>query len=289
MARNIDLPELHTYRYGIAFLEHDADEMLRQADWAMGKPGVEDVSLSFQSDTEAYSGHLAKAQELSRRATESAQRAGEKETAAKRELNAALREAEFGNLAEAHRHALAALTISQARSVRILVAMVLARAGDTDRAQKMADELEKENPRNTKMNFYWLPVIRAAVQINRKQPGKAIEILLPTAPYELGLEGPLPEIGALLYPVFLRGQAYLMLHDGKTAAAEFQKFVDKRALVINSPLGAVARLDLARAYAMQGDAAEAKASYQDFLTIWKEADPDVPVLKQAKAEYAKLE
>jgi cytochrome c-type biogenesis protein CcmH/NrfG len=105
----------------------------------------------------------------------------------------------------------------------------------------------------------------------------------------LGLEGPLPEIGALLYPVFLRGQAYLMLHDGKTAAAEFQKFVDKRALVINSPLGAVARLDLARAYAMQGDAAEAKASYQDFLTIWKEADPDVPVLKQAKAEYAKLE
>ncbi len=289
MARHIDIPDLHTFRYGVAFLEHDTKEMQRQADWAMGKPGVEDISLSFQSDTEAYSGHLAKAQELSQRATESARRSDEKETAAKRELNAALREAEFGNPAEAHRQALDALTISTARSVRILVAMVLARTGDTLRAEKMADELQKQNPVNTKMNFYWLPVIRAAVQINRKDPGKAIEVLQATAPYELGLAGPLPEIGALLYPVYLRGQAYLMLHDGKSAATEFQKFADNRAMVINSPLGPLARLNLARAYAMQGDSAEATAAYQEFLTIWKDADPDVPVLKQAKAEYAKLQ
>ena len=289
LARHLDIPDLHSYRYGIAFLEHDAAEMQRQAAWAMGKPGVEDVALSFQSDTEAYSGHLAKAQELSRRATESAQRAGEKETAAKRELNAALREAEFGNLAEAHRQALDALTLSQARSVRILVAMVFARTGDADRAQKMADELQKQNPLNTKMNVYWLPVIRAAIPINRKDPRKAIEVLQPTALYELGLEGPLPEIGALLYPVYLRGQAYLMLHEGRAAATEFQKFVDNRAMVINSPLGPLARLNLARAYAMQGDVAEAKAAYREFLTIWKDADPDVPVLKQAKHEYTKLQ
>jgi tetratricopeptide (TPR) repeat protein len=204
-------------------------------------------------------------------------------------LNAALREAEFGNPAEAHRQALDALTISPARSVRILVAMVLARTGDTLRAEKMADELQKQNPVNTKMNFYWLPVIRAAIQINRKDPGKAVEILQATVPYELGLAGPLPEIGALLYPAYLRGQAYLMLHDGKSAATEFQKFVDNRAMVINSPLGALARLNLARAYAMQGDSAEATAAYQEFLTIWKDADSDVPVLKQAKAEYATLQ
>ena len=289
MTRHLDIPDLHTFRYGVAFLEHDPDEMQRQADWAMGKPGVEDISLSFQSDTEAYSGHLAKAQDLSRRATESAQRAGEKETAAKRELNAALREAEFGNLTEARRQALDALTISQARSVRILVAMVLARTGDTVRAEKMSDELQKQNPVNTKMNIYWLPVIRAAAQISRKDPGKAIEILQTALPYELSLAGPLPEIGALLYPVYLRGQAYLMLHEGKSAVIEFQKFIDNRAMVINSPLGALAQMNLARAYAMQGDTAEAKATYQEFFTIWKDADPDVPVLKQAKAEYAKLQ
>jgi eukaryotic-like serine/threonine-protein kinase len=289
MARHLDIPDLHTFRYGVAFLERDPDEMQRQADWAMGRPGVEDISLSFQSDTEAYSGHLAKAQDLSRRATESAQRAGENETAAKRELNAALREAEFGNLAEGRRQALDALTMSQARSVRILVAMVLARTGDTVRAEKMADELQKQNPANTKMNFYWLPVIRAAIQINRRQPERAIEVLQTTVPYELGLAGPLPEIGALLYPVYLRGDAYLMLHDGRAAAGEFQKFVDNRSMVINSPLGPLARLNLARAYAMQGDTAEAKATYQEFLTIWKDADSDIPVPKQAKAEYAKLQ
>jgi serine/threonine protein kinase/tetratricopeptide (TPR) repeat protein len=288
LARHLDIPDLHTFRYAVAFLEHDADEMQRQASWAMGKPGLEDVSLSFQSDTEAYSGRLKNAQELSRRATESAQQAGERETAAKRELNGAMREAEFGNLSQARNQALDALTISSARSVRILAAFVLARVGDTDRAQKMADELQRQNPQNTKMSFYWLPVIRAAVQINRKQPERAIEVLQTAVPYELGLAGPLPEIGALLYPVYLRGDAYLMLHDGTAAAAEFQKFVDNRAMVINSPLGALARLNLARAYAMQGDTTKARATYQDFLSTWKDADPDIPILNQAKAEYSKL-
>ena len=288
-AHNLDVPDLHIYRYGVAFLEGDAQEMQHQADWFAGKLGLEDVSLSFQSDTEAVSGHLAKARELSQRALESAQRADEKETAAKRELNDALREAEFGNPAQARSQTSGALALSSARSVRVLAALVLARTGDTDRAQKMADELQTQNPLDTKINVYWEPVIRAAIQISRKNPGKATEILQATVPYELGVPGPLPEIGVLLYPVYLRGEADLMLHAGRAATAEFQKFLDNRSMVINSPLGPLARLELARAYAMQGDAAKAKATYQDFFTLWKDADPDIPILKQAKAEYAKLQ
>ena len=289
LAHNLDVPDLHIYRYGVAFLEGDAPEMQRQADWFAGKLGLEDISLSFQSDTEAFSGHLAKARELSQRAMDSADRADEKETAAKRELNAALREAEFGNLAQARRQTADALALSSARSARILAALVLARAGDTDRAQKMADELQTQNPLNTKINFYWQPVIRAAIQISRKNPGKAIEILQATEAYELGVPGPLPEIGALLYPAFLRGVADLMLHEGRAATTEFQKFLDNRSMVINSPLGPLARLGLARVYAMQHDAAKAKAAYKDFLALWKDADPDIPVLNQAKVEYAKLQ
>jgi eukaryotic-like serine/threonine-protein kinase len=288
LARNLDVPDMHMFRYGVAFLESDAPEMQRQADWFAGKLGLEDISLSFQSDTEGFSGHLAKAREFSQRATDAAARADEKETAAKQELNAAMREAEFGNSAQARSHTSAALALSSARSARILATLILARAGDTDRAQKMADELQTQNPLNTKINFYWEPVIHAAIQISRKSPGKAIEILQTTGPYELGVPGPLPEIGVLLYPVYLRGEADLMLHEGRAATAEFQKFLDNRSMVINSPLAALARLQLARAYSMQHDRAKAKAAYQDFFDLWKEADPDIPVLKEAKAEYGRL-
>jgi eukaryotic-like serine/threonine-protein kinase len=289
LTHHLDVPDMHIFRYGVAFLEGDAPEMQRQADWFVGKLGLEDISLSFQSDTEAFSGHLGKARELSQRATDSADRADEKETAAKRELNAAMREAEFGNLTQARSQTSAALNISSARSARILAALVLARTGDTDRAQKMADELQTQNPLNSKMNFYWEPVIRAAIQISRKNPGKAIEVLQATEPYELGVPGPLPEIGALLYPAYLRGEADLMLHEGRAAATEFQKFLENRSMVINSPLASLARLQLARAYSMQHDRAKAKAAYQDFLTLWKEADPNIPVLREAKAEYGRLQ
>jgi tetratricopeptide (TPR) repeat protein len=288
LANRLDVPDLHIYRYGVAFLEGDTPEMQHQANWFVGKLGLEDISLSFQSDTEAFSGHLAKARELSQRAMDSAQRAGERETAAKRELNAALREAEFGNPVQARSQTSVALALSSARSARILAALVLARAGDPDRAQKMADELQTQNPLNTKINFYWEPVIRAAVQISRNNPGKAIEILHATETYELGVPGPLPEIGVLLYPAYLRGEADLMLHEGRAATAEFQKFLDNRSMVINSPLGPLARLKLARAYAMQHDVGKAKAAYQDFLTLWKDADPDIPILREAETEYGKL-
>jgi eukaryotic-like serine/threonine-protein kinase len=288
-AHNLDVPDLHTYRYGVAFLEGDTQEMQLQADWFAGKLGLEDISLSFQSDTEAFSGHLAKARELSQRALDSAQHADEKETAAKRQLNNALREAEFGNVSRARSQASGALALSSARSVRILAALVLARTGDAERAQKMAEELQTQNPLNTKINVYWEPVIRAAIQVSRKNPAKAIQILETTVPYELGVPGPLPEIGVLLYPAYIRGEADLMLHEGKAATTEFKKFIDNRSMVINSPLAALARLELARAYAMQHDAANAKATYQDFLTLWKDADTDIPILKQAKVEYAGLQ
>jgi eukaryotic-like serine/threonine-protein kinase len=288
-SRKLEYPSLHSNRYGVAFLEGDVEEMQRQADWATGNPEAEGILLSAQSDTESFSGRLGKARELSQRAVDSARRASEKETAAEWEMNAALREAEFSNTAQARSATAAALALASTRNVQILAALALARAGDSNGTQKMADELQKQNPLNTKINGYFLPTIRAAVEINRKNPAKAIEILQVAAPYELGNPDPDPVVGAMMYPVYERGQAYLLLHQGSAAAAEFQKFLDHRGVVVNCPLGALARLGLARAYAMQGDAAKAKAAYQDFLTLWKDADPDIPILIAAKAEYAKLQ
>ena len=288
-SRKLEYPSLHSNRYGVAFLEGDVEEMQRQADWATGNPEAQGILLSAQSDTESFSGRLGKARELSKRAVDSARRASEKETAAEWEMNAALREAEFSNTAQARSATAAALALASTRNVQILAALALARAGDSNGTQKMADELQKQNPLNTKINGYFLPAIRAAVEINRKNPAKAIEILQVAAPYELGNPDPDPVVGAMMYPVYERGQAYLLLHQGSAAAAEFQKFLDHRGVVVNCPLGALARLGLARAYAMQGDAAKAKAAYQDFLTLWKDADPDIPILIAAKAEYAKLQ
>jgi len=146
----------------------------------------------------------------------------------------------------------------------------------------MAYDLEKKFPMDTLLNGFWLPTIRAAIEISDDNPDGAIKLLQAAVPYELA-------VGGDLYPVYVRGQAYLTLHKGTEAATEYQKFVDHRGIVLNSPLGALARLGLARAYAMQGDTAKAKAAYQDFLTLWKDADPDIPILKEAKAEYAKLQ
>ena len=195
---------------------------------------------------------------------------------------------EFGNGALVRSEAVSALARSSTTDIRVLVALALARAGDSDRAQKMVDELQKENPLNTMINGYWLPTIRAAVEINRKNPGKAIQILETAAPYELGDPAP-TGFGSSLYPVYLRGQAYLLLRQGSAAAAEFQKYVDHRSVVNSYPLGALAHLGLARAYTLQKDTIRARGAYQDFLTLWKDADPDIPILREAKAEYARLQ
>jgi tetratricopeptide (TPR) repeat protein len=288
MSRKLDHPYLHSNRYGVAFLEGDVEEMQRQVGWAAGKIGTEDRLLSYQSDTEAFSGHLGKARELSRLAVDSARRAGAKETPAEWAMDAALREAEFSNAAQARTATAAALALASTRDVQVLAAVALARVGDSDRAQKMADELQEQNPLNTKIVGYWLPSIRAAMEISHKNPAKAIEILRVAAPYELGNPDPQPMGGATMYPVYLQGHAYPLLHQGSAAAAEFQKILDHRGVVVNGPLGALARLGLARAYALQGDTVKARAAYQDFLTLWKDADPDIPILIAAKAEYAKL-
>ena len=167
------------------------------------------------------------------------------------------------------------------RDVRAMAALALARAGDTAAAEKLATDLDK-----TLVQRYWLPTIRAGIAVERKDPNRAIELLKVPSTVELG---EITQFTIFLCPVYLRGEAYLMLHDGNRAAAEFQKFIDHRGVVMNFPWGALSRLGLARAYAMQGDTAKAKNAYQDFLTLWKDADPDIPILKVAKAEYAKLQ
>jgi eukaryotic-like serine/threonine-protein kinase len=169
--------------------------------------------------------------------------------------------------------------------VRTAAAMALARAGDTAGAEKFVTELDKTYPLDTIVQRYWLPAIRAAVALERKDANRAVELLKETGTMELGQD---TQTAIFLCPAYIRGEAYLMLHDGNAAAAEFQKFIDHRGLVVNFPWGALARLQLARAYSMQGDTAKAKSAYQDFLTLWKDADPDIPILIAAKAEYAKL-
>jgi DNA-binding winged helix-turn-helix (wHTH) protein/Tfp pilus assembly protein PilF len=284
--RKLESEPLLAYHYQLAFLKGDEGEMERMLETAAGKPGEEDLLLSEQSDTEAYYGHLAKARGFSRRAVESARHAGAQETAALWQANAALREAEFGNAALARQDSTAALALAPGRGIEALAALALARAGEVARAQKLANKLNKDFPLNTIFQGYWLPAIRAAIELNRKNPTGSIEILQATTSYELG--APEPLIVGTMYQAYLRGEAYLLAHQGKEAAAEFQKFLDHRGVVLNFPLGALAHLGLARAYVLQGDKAKARAAYQDFLTLWKDADPDIPILKEAKAEYAKL-
>jgi serine/threonine protein kinase/tetratricopeptide (TPR) repeat protein len=287
--RNLDHPFLHWNLYGIAFLQTDTSEMQRQAAWAVGKPQAENLMLSAESDTEAYFGRLGRARELTQQAMESAAQNGQQETAGEWQMNAALREAEFGNEARARQQVEGLVAKSSNREMQILGALALARAGDSARAEQMADELAKRFPSDTAINRYWLPTIRGAIEINRKNPAKAVEVLTSAVPYELGNPLPQIEIGAFLYPAYVRGEADLLLRDGEKAAAEFQKYLSHPGIAINCPLGALARLQLARAYTLTGDAAKARAAYLDFLTLWKDADRDLPILNQAKAEYAKLQ
>jgi tetratricopeptide (TPR) repeat protein len=273
-------------RYLLAFLKGNAAQMAQLVSAAMAKPGSEDLLLATQADTEGWYGKLKNAQELTGRAMDSAQHNDAKESAAAYQAEAGVREVEAGNREQARAEAKAALKLAPNRNVRAMAALALARAGDTAGAEKLATELDKTFPLGTLVQRYWLPTIRAGVALERHDPNRAIELLKVTSTIELGLT---TNLTIILCPVYLRGQAYLMLHDGNRAAAEFQKFIDHRGLVVNFPWGALARLGLARAYAMQGDTAKARAAYQDFLTLWKDADPDVPILKQAKAEYARLQ
>jgi len=286
-AHKFDGDLLHLSLYQLAFLKGDTAEMERQVAWAAGKPGTEDLLLSFQSATEAYYGRLVKARDLSRRAVDAAVRADSKETAALWQVNAALREAEFGTIAAAKQGIAAALTLSLGRDVKLFAALTLARVGETARAKALVDELEKTYPSQTVLKVYWLPTIKAAIELNANNFTQALVFLEAAAPYELGWP-PQLQLGTM-YPAYIRGQAQLMAHNGTAAAAEFQKFLDHRGVVLNYPLGALAHLQLGRAYAMSGDPTKAKSAYQDFFALWKDADPDIPILKEAKAEYAKVQ
>jgi eukaryotic-like serine/threonine-protein kinase len=285
----LDYPEAHIYLYGVAAAQGDAEEMRRQVAWARGKVGIEDILLAEQADTEAFRGRLTEAREFSRRAIESAQRAGKREAAVLWQMNEAMREAEFGNLQMARHGVAAALAVASTRDLQTLAALILAQSGDAGKAQKMSDDLARRYPLDTLMNGYWLPTIRAAIELDHNNPAEAVHLLQGAASYELGAVLFTADWAAPLHPAYVRAEAYLRLHGGKEAAAEYQKFVDHWGAVKNFPLGALARLGLARAYAMQGDSAKAQIAYQDFLTLWKNADPDIPILKKAKAEYAKLQ
>jgi tetratricopeptide (TPR) repeat protein len=266
--------------YLLAFFRGDASEMERVVASGAGKPGAEDVLLGAHSDTQAYYGRLGKARELARRAEETARHNGDQETAAGYRVEAALWEAEMGNPVQTQQAVAAALALASTRDVQTSATLALARAGDVGRAQAMADDLQKRFPANTVLNRYWLPTIRAAVELKRGNSARGLELLQTTSRYELGLN---------LYPVYVRGQAYLLARNGTAAAAEFQKILDHRGVVGNFLLGSLAHLGFARAYALSGDTAKARTNYQDFFALWKDADPDIPILKEAKAEYAKVQ
>jgi serine/threonine protein kinase/Flp pilus assembly protein TadD len=284
-AHNLDSPLIHLSLYTIDFLQHDEAGMEREAAALMGKPGFEDVLLYNQSDTAAYAGQFSKARELTRRASVSAQHADEKETAAAYEAESAVREALVGNIAPAKQQAQGALALSTGRDVKAISAIALGLSGEALHASRLADELAKRFPQDTIVQFEYLAMIRSAIALQAGKSTKAIDALAPALPYELGT--PAQALTFSLYPAYLRGEAYVAAHQSSAAAAEFQKIIDHPGVAQNEPIASLAHLGVARAYALFGDSAKAKTAYQDFLALWKNADPDIPMLKQAKTEYAK--
>ena len=289
LERKLKNPFFNVPLYQIAFLQNDAAGMAQQVARSAGTPGPEDELFGMAADTAAYSGRLRDAREFSHRAVDSAERAEEKEAAATYSALSSLREALFGNAQEARRRATLTIGRSAGRDVQYGAALALAYAADDKRAQTLADDLGKTFPEDTLVQFNFLPALRARLAVNRGNASEAIETLRAATPYELGQTTASTYGWTALYPVFVRGEAYLAAHQGEEAAAEFQKILDHRGIVLGGPIGALARLGLARAYAVQGDTTKAKAAYQDFLTLWKDADPDIPILNAAKAEYAKLQ
>ena len=285
-AHNLDNPANHQILYSIDFLQHNAAGMEREAAGLMGKPGFEDVMLYGESDTAAYGGRFSKARELTRRASESAQRADEKETAAGYQAESAMREALVGNMSLARQQAQAALTLSTGRDAEAVSAIALGLAGDAAQATRLAADLANRFPEDTIVQFSYLPTIHAATALQGGSASKAIEALVPVAPYELG--SAVGSFNYALYPVYLRGEAYLAAHQGSAAAVEFHKILDHPGVAQNEPIGALAHLGLARAYALSSESVKSRTAYQNFFALWKDADSDIPILIAAKAEYAKL-
>ncbi len=297
LTRNLDTPGLHRAMYDLAFLKNDVAAMQRELNWAMGRPVDESFALEMESATQSFYGRLRKAREFTRRAVAGALNNSAKVPAAEIQAAAAITEAGMGNLAKARQMARAALVLSGEKETRLAAAVALASSGDSSGAQTLLDGLNKERPLSTFLQNYWSPAIRARIELNHGHPQRAVELLETATPYDLG--EPYELEGVPMYSVYVRGQAYLALGDGSAAAAEFQKILDHRGLVGNDVTGALAHLYLGRARvlearSLEGVAADnakahAIAAYQDFFTLWKDADPDIPILRQAKAEYAKLQ
>jgi tetratricopeptide (TPR) repeat protein len=287
--RKLENPDFLIQGYDLAFLKADKAGMERAVALAQGKSGVEDGVSDHEAFALAYSGYMQQAGRMSQRAAELAQQAAQAERAALYETGAALWEGFFENAPAARRSAIAALELSHDREVEYGAAFALALSGDFSRSQTLANDLERRFPEDTSVRFSYLPALRALLALKRSEPAKAIELLQIAAPHELGApRSSFHGFFGALYPVYVRGEAYLAARQGAEAAGEFQKILDHRGIVVSDPVGALAHLQLGRAFALSGDKAKAKIAYQDFLTLWKDADPDLPILKQAKAEYAKL-
>ena len=290
--RKLDIPDFYVLRYVIAFLKDDKAGMEREAAQPREKPAVDDWMSNAEGFVAAYSGHLEEARKMSRRAADLARKADRRETEALYETDAAVREALFGNVSTARQRAGDALQLSRSRDVEYGAAFALALSGDSSRSQTLTDDLSRRFPEGTIVRFTYLPTLRALLALNRSQPSNAVELLQTTIPYEGGspIEGGSELfLGAVnFYPAYVRGVACLAARRGREAAAEFQKILDHRGTVISDPVGALAHMQLGRAYGLAGDKDKARTAYKDFLTLWKDADPDIPVLNQAKAEYANL-
>jgi len=284
LARKLDGLQLRGSSYMVAFLRGDQDAMQRELVWATGRSGEEDWLLSAQSDTEAYFGRLASARELSQRAVESARRADSEETAAQWQVNAALREAEFGNAMAARHNAMTALSLAPGRDVTTMAALALVRAGDVAQAQRLANDLGPGLSTEHDRAGLLAAGHPGRLELAAKNSAKALDLLKTAAPFELRRS----RVGTM-YPAYLRGQAYLQARNGKEAAAEFQRIISHRGIVLNFPLATVAHLGLARAHALEGDTANARVAYEDFLKLWKDADSNIPLLREARTEYGRLQ
>jgi serine/threonine protein kinase/tetratricopeptide (TPR) repeat protein len=283
-SRKLDAPYLYIDVYTIAFLQHDPPGMAGVVEHLTNSRGYEDQILGIQSDTAAYSGQFVKAQEFSDRSVESAVRADIKERAGTQQATSAVREAFIGNTPLAIRRGRAALALSNNRAVSGISAMALGLGGEASEATRIGDDLSKKYAEDTMLQFGLVPMIRASVFLHDKKAVQAIDALSPAARYELGGITP----GFNLVPIYLRGLAYLQLKQGPQAVAEFQKIIDHPGIAGNSVTAPLAHLGLARSYVLTGETAKSRTAYQDFLALWKDADPDIPILQQAKSEYAKL-
>jgi DNA-binding winged helix-turn-helix (wHTH) protein/tetratricopeptide (TPR) repeat protein len=287
--RGLDSDEFAMLRYDMAFLRGDQAGLQREAARARERSGGDNWISNKEAFALAYSGHLEQARRMSGRAVDQALQAGQRERAGLWEAGAAVREAFFGNAAEAKKRALAARELTKDREAEYGSAFALALSGDSSGAQALADDLEKRFPEDTSVRYSYLPVLRARLALNRGEASKALEVLQVSVPYELGVHGCMVHaLFGALYPVYVRGEAYLASHRGAEAAGEFQKILDHRGIVMSDPVGVMGRVGLARALAMAGDATKAQIAYRAFLALWKDADADVPMLQKARAESAKL-